>query len=134
MTFTWTDFPEKWDDKKAVSSLSLKVPDQVPENHLFIQGDNYPVLQKLSGTLAEKIDIIYIDPPYNTGNAFTYNDSFSSGKDNHSAWLSFMSRRLNLAKNLLCKSGCIFIAIDQSELYVLKLLCDQIFGEENFVK
>ena len=133
MTFTWTDFPEKWDDEKAVSSLSLKVPDQVPENHLFIQGDNYPVLQKLSGTLAEKIDIIYIDPPYNTGNAFTYNDSFGSRNDNHSAWLSFMSRRLGLAKELLCKSGCIFIAIDQSELYVLKLLCDQIFGEENFV-
>ena len=80
-----------------------------------------------------KINLIYIDPPYNTGNDFAYNDNFSLQHDRHSAWLSFMKRRLELARRLLCEDGCIFIAIGQEELFVLKLLCDKIFGEENFV-
>ncbi len=87
----------------------------------------------ISGHLEGQVNLIYIDPPYNTGNFFTYNDNFSAAGDMHSGWLSFMKRRLLPARQLLADTGCIFIAIDQSELYVLKLLCDEIFGEENFV-
>ena len=147
LNLNWTDFPEVWDNLEETDKHSLLVQKdgvQKPldeslwgfENEsVLIQGDNYPVLQKLLKSLKGKINLIYIDPPYNTGNAFTYKDRFSTGKnqDTHSSWLSFMKRRLMPARELLCDDGCIFIAIDQSELYVLKLLCDSIFGEENFV-
>ncbi len=110
-------------------------------SHIFIHGDNYPCLKLLKKEYAEKIDLIYIDPPYNTGKtSFIYDDArFSTGKsfdrsfDRHSAWLSFMQRRLLAAKDLLSDTGCIFIAIGNEELYQLKLLCDQIFGEDNFI-
>ena len=128
---SWTDYPEQYDDDSLLAKVAFEPP--LPENHLFIEGDNYPVLKKLAGKFAGKVNLIYIDPPYNTGNDFTYNDDFASGEDRHSAWLSFMQRRLVAARPLLAETGCIFIAIDQSELYTLKLLCDQIFGEENFV-
>ena len=129
---SWTDFPEPYDDNFLLQKTQFEPP-LITDSHLFIEGDNYPVLKKLSGDFAGKINLIYIDPPYNTGNDFTYNDDFASGEDRHSAWLSFMRRRLTSARPLLADTGCIFIAIDQSELYTLKLLCDQIFGEENFV-
>ena len=132
----WNDFPEPFDSESAVNEATITPPLPSPQNldsHLFIQGDNYPILQKMLPEWQNKIDRIYIDPPYNTGNTFTYNDSFSTKNDRHSAWLSFMFRRLNLAQKLLSPTGCIFIAIDQSELYTLKLLCDQIFGEDNFI-
>ena len=144
ISLSWEDFPEVFDDDSLIQR-SFFEPDILADGisslkgHLLIKGDNYPVLKKLSqkkacdGGLLETVDLIYIDPPYNTGNDFTYNDDFSSGQDRHSAWLSFMQRRLTAARSLLKASGCIFIAIDQSELYPLKLLCDQIFGEENFV-
>ena len=128
VTFTWDDFPEIYVSKPTPEIDADTSP---LENTLFI-GDNYPVLKALNEKDL-KVDLIYIDPPYNTGNTFVYNDDFSQKGDRHSKWLSFMYRRLNLAKQMLVESGCIFIAIDQSELYVLKLLCDQIFGEENFV-
>lgn len=128
----WDDVSEIYDDEKLVEKMKI-VPEVTSEANLFIEGDNYPVLRLLKAKFAEKIDIIYIDPPYNTGNDFVYEDNFGSKKDRHSSWLSFMNRRLCLARELLCESGCIFIAIDKSELYTLKLLCDQIFGEENFV-
>lgn len=137
MFLTWTDFPEAYDSSDLVQKLDFEP--QLPvskslNSHLFIQGDNYPVLQKmLCSGWQNQVDIIYIDPPYNTGNTFTYKDNFSTSCDRHSAWLSFMFRRLRLAKEILCEKGCIFIAINQSELYTLKLLCDQIFGEDNFV-
>ena len=133
LSFSWTDYPEIYDDKEKARQIEIEAVEKTEGPHLFIEGDNYPVLLKLGTEMAEKIDFIYIDPPYNTGKSFTYDDSFSVNQDIHSAWLSFMSRRLRAAKLLLKKSGCIFIAIDQSELYTLKLLCDQIFGEENFV-
>ena len=136
MTFTWTDFSEKYDDNAVVENCSFQPPlppAKALEGHVFIQGDNYPVLKKLLPDYHESVQIIYIDPPYNTGNDFTYNDDFATSGDRHSKWLSFMNRRLQLARQFLSSDGCIFIAIDQSELYVLKLLCDQIFGEENFV-
>ncbi|MBR5646445.1 MAG: site-specific DNA-methyltransferase [Treponema sp.] len=133
MELIWKDFPEEWDDDSKDASLKLEIPSFPLKNNLFIEGDNYPVLKKLEKNFSGKINLIYIDPPYNTGNAFTYNDKFNSKDDPHSVWLSFMFRRLSCAKNLLAEDGCIFIAIDQSELYTLKLLCDKIFNEANFV-
>ena len=108
--------------------------------NLLIEGDNYHSLAVLNFTHQEAIDVIYIDPPYNTGNNdFVYNDKFSSGyvrKDDpfkHSKWLSFMEKRLKLARNLLKPSGAIFISIDNHEQAQLKMLCDEIFEEKNFV-
>lgn len=132
----WDDFPEKYDDEINLQNLvfSPNLPKEI-ESHILIEADNYPAMKILSlkNEWKNSIDIIYIDPPYNTGNDFTYNDDFSQKNDKHSKWLSFMERRLNLAKNFLSESGCIFIAIDQSELYVLKILCDDIFGKNNFI-
>ena len=129
VTFTWKDYPEQYDDSSLVNALTFTPAFSFSSAcNYFIQSDNYPALQKLSPQLKEKIDIIYIDPPYNTGNNFAYNDKFARDE-----WLSFMSRRLRLAKELLAPTGCIFIAIDQSELHYLKLLCDMLFGENNYV-
>lgn len=138
LQFTWTDYPEAADSPDFLSGATFEPPLPTDFNHLLIKGDNYPVLKKLQKDFSGAVDLIYIDPPYNTGNDFTYNDNFkvrdgSGEADRHSQWLSFMQRRLLTARPLLKSSGCIFIAIDQSELYTLKLLCDQIFGEENFV-
>lgn len=105
------------------------------KNNYLIEGENYYALKILQKTHKNKIDIIYIDPPYNTGNEFTYNDKLVENTDKfkHNKWLSFMNKRLNLAKELLNDDGVIFISIDDNELYVLKLLMDKIFGEQNFV-
>lgn len=106
-------------------------------NNILIQGDNYHVLTSLSFVLEESIDVIYIDPPYNTGNKdFIYNDDFIGEDDGyrHSKWLSFMEKRLQAAKRLLSKEGIIFISIDEHEYAQLKLLCDKVFGEHNFVE
>ena len=105
-------------------------------NHILIEGDNLEALTTLSYTHEGKIDVIYIDPPYNTGNKdFVYNDSFVDSEDSyrHSKWLSFMSKRLRIAKRLLSDRGVIFISIDDNEQANLKLLCDEVFGERNFV-
>jgi adenine-specific DNA-methyltransferase len=105
-------------------------------NHILIEGDNLHALTALSYTHAGKIDVIYIDPPYNTGNKdFIYNDKFVDAEDTyrHSKWLSFMSKRLKIAKQLLSEKGVIFISIDDNEQAQLKLLCDEIFGERNYV-
>ncbi|MHA3825923.1 site-specific DNA-methyltransferase [Mycoplasma sp. BRA285] len=102
----------------------------------LIEGDNYQSLKLLLKTHRNKIDVIYIDPPYNTGNKdFTYNDLCVDSEDGfrHSKWLSFMKRRLELAKELLSEKGVIFISIDDNEQSQLKLLCDEIFGENNFI-
>ena len=103
---------------------------------VLIEGDNYFALLILRYTHFEKIDTIYIDPPYNTGNNdFKYNDSFVLKDDvyRHSSWLAFMSKRLWLAKDLLKQSGIIVISIDDNEQANLKLLCDEVFGENNFI-
>lgn len=105
-------------------------------NHILIEGDNLEALTTLSYTHAGKIDVIYIDPPYNTGNKdFIYNDSYVNAEDSfrHSKWLSFMSKRLKIAKRLLSDKGVIFISIDDNEQAQLKLLCDEVFGEFKFV-
>lgn len=105
-------------------------------NHILIEGDNLEALTTLSYTHEGKVDVIYIDPPYNTGNKdFVYNDSFVDSEDSyrHSKWLSFMSKRLRIAKRLLSDRGVIFISIDDNEQANLKLLCDEVFGTRNFI-
>src|SRR3989344_4586458 len=104
--------------------------------NLLIEGDNHHSLAVLNFTHYESIDLIYIDPPYNTGNKdFTYNDKMVDSEDpfRHSKWLSFMEKRLKLAKNLLKKTGAIFISIDDNELAQLKRLCDEVFGENSLI-
>ena len=125
--------------------------------NLFFTGDNLEVLRHLQASYANKIDVIYIDPPYNTGqDDFAYPDTFEytddqledmfgldddqlarlksiQGKSSHSAWLTFMYPRLQLAKHLLKRNGVIFISIDDNEDANLKEICDEIFGETNFL-
>ena len=104
--------------------------------NFLIEGDNLASLKLLEKTHKGKIDLIYIDPPYNTGNKdFVYDDNFIDKNDlfSHSKWLSFIKHRLLIARNLLTKRGAIFISIDDNEQSPLKVLCDEIFGAENFV-
>lgn len=105
-------------------------------NHILIEGDNLEALTALTYTHEGKVDVIYIDPPYNTGNKdFVYNDSYVDSEDGyrHSKWLSFMEKRLRIAKKLLSERGVIFISIDDNEQANLKLLCDEVFLEVNFL-
>lgn len=105
-------------------------------NHILIEGDNLEALTALSYTHEGKVDVIYIDPPYNTGNKdFVYNDKFVDSEDDyrHSKWLSFMDRRLRIARRLLSDKGVIFISIDDNEQAQLKLLCDEVFGHGQFL-
>ena len=138
----WEDKPEAVEERlrnelpvltevkeRAIVSDAPDAPD-----HILIEGDNLEALTTLAYTHAGRIDVIYIDPPYNTGNKdFVYNDSFVDKEDSyrHSKWLSFMSRRLKIAKQLLSDKGVIFIQVDDNEAANLKLLCDSIFGESN---
>lgn len=106
------------------------------DNNIIIEGDNYHALTALNFVLKNSIDVIYIDPPYNTGHQdFTYNDKYVNDDDGyrHSKWLCFMQKRLNLCRELLNDNGIIFISIDDNELCNLKLLCDDVFGECNFI-
>lgn len=120
--------------KTGGKKWKIQDKDLEKSNNILIQGDNYHALQVLNYTHKEKVDVIYIDPPYNTGKEFIYNDKIVDKEDNfrHSKWLSFMEKRLKLAKNLLKKDGVIFISIDDNEQANLKLLCDEVFGEKNF--
>ncbi len=105
------------------------LPEDTITDNLIIKGNNLLALHTLKKEFAGKVKLIYIDPPFNTGNdSFRYNDSF-----NHSTWLTFMLNRLEIAKILLNDSGLIFINIDDLEEAYLKVLCDEIFGRENFV-
>lgn len=106
------------------------------EYNFLLEGDNLHSLNLLEKTHRGKIDVIYIDPPYNTGSKdFMYNDMQVAYEDTfrHSKWLSFMAERLLIAKKLLSKQGMIFISIDDNEYAQLKLLCDSIFGEQNYI-
>lgn len=106
------------------------------EMNFLIEGDNIASLQLLEKTHKGKIDLIYIDPPYNTmSTGFTYSDALVDNGDNyrHSKWTSFMKHRLELARTLLSSTGCIFISIDDNEFAALKLICDEVFGWQNFV-
>ena len=104
--------------------------------NILIEGDNYHSLSVLNYTHREKIDAIFIDPPYNTGKKdFRYNDTYVDLEDTyrHSKWLSFMSKRLLLSKSLLKEDGVIFISIGDDEVSQLRLLCDDIFSEKNYI-
>lgn len=138
--------------------LKEKSLDYDKTKNIYIEGDNLEVLKILQESYLNKIKCIYIDPPYNTGNDFVYNDSFSSSsqedliesgqidEDNnrlvsnpissgkyHSRWLSMMYPRLKLSRNLLSEDGLIFISIDINEVFNLRKICDEIFGEKNFI-
>lgn len=139
----WEDKPEEVEGQllenlpvlKEVKEKAIVNGEEYP-NHILIEGDNLHALTAFSFTHEGKIDVIYIDPPYNTGNKdFKYNDSFVNKEDSyrHSKWLSFMNKRLLIAKRLLSEKGVIFISIDDNEQPQLKLLCDEIFGEESFL-
>jgi adenine-specific DNA-methyltransferase len=107
-----------------------------PYENLIIEGDNFDALRYLRMTHAGRVNCIYIDPPYNTGNSdFIYNDRFVDKDDSyrHSKWLEFMYRRLTLAKDLLAEDGVIFVSIDDNEMLHLGMLMDQVFGEANRV-
>lgn len=119
---------------KEIKNKEIKTSKNSP--NILIEGDNFHALSVLNYTHNKTIDVIYIDPPYNTGiEGFRFNDKIVDSEDayRHSKWLSYMSKRLKLAKNLLRNSGVIFISIDDNELAQLKLLCDEIFGENNFI-
>ena len=141
-----------WDEERTKEIFEQEIQDKLPilkevvkneindsdkskPNNILIEGDNYHVLSVLNHTHKGKIDVIYIDPPYNLGKEFTYNDKLVDKDDSykHSKWLSFMSKRLELAKKLLPIKGVIFISIDDVEHAQLKLLCDQIFHNDNFI-
>lgn len=120
---------EEIKDKKIISNKDEKF-------NFLLEGDNLHSLYLLKKTHKGKIDCIYIDPPYNRGkNDFIYNDNYVVEEDGykHSKWLSFMKKRLEIAKILLSKKGLIFISIDDYEVAQLKLLCNEVFGEENFI-
>ena len=98
-------------------------------DNFIIKGNNLLALHTLRKVYASKVKLIYIDPPYNTGNdGFDYNDQF-----NHSTWLTFVKNRLEISKLLLVKDGSIWVSIDDNEAHYLKVLCDDVFGRENFV-
>lgn len=102
--------------------------------NLLIEGDNYHALSVLNYTHKGKIDVIYIDPPYNTGKKdFMYNDHYVDKEDSyrHSKWLSFIEKRLKLAKQILKKTGVIIVHIDENEESTLHILLQEIFREQN---
>lgn len=139
----WEEHSERVDEMMVenvpilLEDKSREIPTVNDDNYNFlIEGDNLHSLKLLEKTHREKIDVIYIDPPYNTGkDSFEYDDKKVDTEDGyrHSKWLSFMKRRLVLAKELLSEHGAIFMSIDDNELATLKLLCDSIFGDTNFV-
>lgn len=141
----WEDKPEKVAEickeqlpvLEEVKNKEIKTDKNKPVN-ILIEGDNYHALSVLNYTHRGKVDVIYIDPPYNTGNSkeWKYNDKYVDREDafRHSRWLSFINKRLRLAKQLLKRTGIIFISIDDNEVAQLKLLCDEIFGEKNFIE
>lgn len=140
----WEDKPEDVEERlrdelpvlREVKDKAILSDEPDAPNHILIEGDNLEALTALSYTHEGRIDVIYIDPPYNTGNKdFVYNDSFVDTEDSyrHSKWLSFMSKRLKIAKRLLSEKGVIFISIDDNEQANLKALCDEIFIYRNFI-
>ena len=155
--FTWNGKAKAIKLAQTPSSATLRPCKEKSKNwdtteNLYIEGDNFEVLKQLQKTYYGKIKMIYIDPPYNTGNDFVYNDSFSNSIENykaqtnqvsssnpesngrfHTDWLNMMYPRLLLAKNLLSDDGVIFISIDDYEQNNLKNICNEIFGESNFV-
>ncbi|HHF1677299.1 TPA: DNA methyltransferase, partial [Haemophilus influenzae] len=116
------------DGKQPVGEIKRHF-DGTPAENLIIKGNNLIALHSLAKQFKGKVKLIYIDPPYNTGNdGFKYNDKF-----NHSTWLTFMKNRLEVARELLSDDGVIFVQCDDNEQAYLKVLMDEIFGRENFI-
>lgn len=132
---------EKTDEELMTNAPVLTAADELyidrgGRPNFLIEGDNLAVLRLLEKTHGGKIDFIYIDPPYNTGNDdFIYDDVYVDGNDSfrHSKWLSFMDKRLRCARGLLTERGVIFISVDDNEQAQAKLLCDMVFGPGNFI-
>ena len=155
--FTWNGKAKSIKLAQTPSSATLRPCKEKSKNwdtteNLYIEGDNLEVLKQLQKTYYGKIKMIYIDPPYNTGNDFVYHDDFKNSLDNykeqtnqtsssnpesngrfHTDWLNMMYPRLILAKNLLREDGVIFISIDDNEQDNLKKMMDEIYGESNFI-
>nr|WP_297813356.1 site-specific DNA-methyltransferase [uncultured Finegoldia sp.] len=161
--FTWPDKKQSILAANAPISKTLRPCRDESKNfdtteNLYIEGDNLEVLKLLQETYLGKIKMIYIDPPYNTGNDFVYNDDFKQTTDEyledsgqfdeegnrfdknlesngrfHTDWLNMIYPRLKLARNLLSDDGVIFISIDDNEQANLKKVCDEVFGEKNFI-
>lgn len=161
--FTWAGKSQARLEANKPSTATLRPDKESSKNwdttkNIFIEGDNLEVLKLLQKSYANRIKMIYIDPPYNTGKDFVYKDNYADnlqnylditgqtdaqGKKNstntesdgryHSNWLNMMYPRLRLARNLLTDDGVIFISIDDNEVHNLRKLCDEVFGEENFV-
>lgn len=167
--FTWPDKKKAMLAANAPISATLRpvvedsvgrdgTPGGFDSENLYIEGDNLDVLKLLQETYLGKVKMIYIDPPYNTGNDFVYEDDFAEEADSylarsgqfddqgnqmvqntenngrfHTDWLNMFYSRLKLAKNLLCEDGLVFISIDDCELTNARRICDEIFGETNFI-
>ena len=143
----WPGKKEALEEAFTFCSKKLVLEEDNASENMFIEGDNIDALKLLQGEYASKVKMIYIDPPYNTGKKFNYNDNFSYSKKEwlqfypntslygrfHTKWLNMMYPRLYLARNLLREDGVIFISIDDHEVANLRKLCDEIFGEENFI-
>ena len=154
--FTWNGKAKAIKLAQTPSSATLRPCKEKSKNwdtteNIYIEGDNLEVLKQLQKTYYSKIKMIYIDPPYNTGNDFVYNDSFANSIENykeqtnqtassnpeskgrfHTNWLNLMYPRLILARNLLSEDGVIFISIDDNEFNNILNLCNEIFGENNY--
>ena len=139
----WREIPEDVERLLAdevpvfahLKSLDVKGVKPAESAHILIEGDNLHALYTLQATHKGRVDVIYIDPPYNTGKEFIYNDALidKENKWRHSAWLSFMDKRLRLAADLLSETGLILVSIDDNECGRLRLLMDSIFGEDSWV-
>ena len=162
-SLTWNGKARARQIAQEVSTGTLRPAKEESKNwdnteNIYIEGDNLEVLKLLQKSYHGKIKMIYIDPPYNTGKDFVYKDNFKDNIENykkvtgqineegtklttntdtdgryHSNWLNMMYPRLKLARNLLTDDGVIFISIDKNEIHNLRKICDEIFGEENFV-
>lgn len=120
---------ERWEAEAVVAGAPKPVGRIAADDNLLIKGNNLLALHSLKARYAGAVKLIYIDPPYNTGSdGFRYNDRF-----NHSAWLTFMRNRLEVAKDLLRRDGAIFVNLDDVEAHYCKVLMDEVFGRENFV-
>lgn len=133
--FTWHGKTQAIKEAQLSPTRTLKPYPEESKNYyttknLYIEGDNLDILKILQTTYYSKIKLIYIDPPYNTKNRFVYNDNYQ----NHSNWLNMMYPRLKLARNLLTEDGMILISIDEHELPNLLKICEEIFGEYNFIE
>ena len=161
--FTWVGKKQSIIDgnkpiRKTLRPCVEESKDWDKTENLYIEGDNLEVLKLLQGSYLNSIKMMYFDPPYNTGNDFVYRDNFTATKDDyeddlgmydedenrlfqnnesngrfHSDWCSMMYPRLQLAQTLLSDDGVVFISIDDNEAHNLRKICDEVFGENNFI-